>query len=103
MRRICYIRIGLALALATTIAADRQQTDAQMPSSPLKFGVFTARFDSGGTFKMEGDGWPAFTGDWKIKGDEIELSTPGGPKECQGAGRYKLRSDGSHVTFDLVS
>ena len=31
---------------------------ASLPSHPLTFGVFTARFDPAGTFTLEGDGWP---------------------------------------------
>ncbi|HVF86014.1 MAG TPA: PQQ-binding-like beta-propeller repeat protein [Pyrinomonadaceae bacterium] len=110
-RKICK-RLGLALVLVTEIvatssaarpAATRQQTDVQVPSYPLRFGVFVARFDTGGTFTMEGDRWPTLRGNWKSKGDEIELSTSGGPVGCEGSGRYRLRMDGSRIGFDLVA
>ena len=111
MKRMGCKRLGLALVLATGMMAAgasksvvaSQQTDVQIPSSPLKFGVFIARFDSGGTFKLEGDRWPTLTGNWKISGDEVELSTSGGPKGCDGSGRYRLRIEGSRVSFDLIS
>ncbi len=111
MRRMDYKRLWVIIVLTTGIvatSASRQagaseQTDVQLPSHPLTFGVFVARFDSGGTFKLEGDRWPTLTGNWKSKGDEIELSTSGGPKGCDGPGRYRVRIDGNHVSFDLVS
>ena len=112
MKRMNYKRFVLVLLLAAgmmtalaskSVVTFSQQKELQIPSSPLKFGVFTVRFDSGGTFKLEGDRWPTLTGNWKVKGDEVELSTPGGPKDCDGSARYKLRIDGSRVSFDLVS
>ncbi|HEX5709348.1 MAG TPA: PQQ-binding-like beta-propeller repeat protein [Pyrinomonadaceae bacterium] len=111
MKRINRKRLGLALVLVLVTATvglqrpanARQQTGVQLPSSPLKFGVFTARFDAGGTFTLEGDRWPSMGGNWKIKGDEVELSTQGAPEGCGGAGRYRVRTDGGRVSFDLVS
>jgi len=69
----------------------------------MTFGVFVARFDSGGTFTLEGDRWPSMKGNWKSKGDEIDLSMSGGPKGCDGPGRYRIRVDGNRVTFHLIS
>jgi outer membrane protein assembly factor BamB len=69
----------------------------------LKFGVFVARFDSSGTFTLEGDRWPSMKGNWKSKGDEIELSMSGGPRGCDGPGRYRVRVEGNSVSFALVS
>ena len=111
MKRMNCKRLGLALMLTIGIVAASasrpavasQQADVKVPSSPLKFGVFVVQFDSGGTFKLEGDRWPTLAGNWKIKGDEIELSTSGGPKGCDVPARYRIQSDGSHVSFDLVS
>ena len=97
------LTIGIVAASASRPAVASQQADVQVPSSPLKFGVFVAQFDPGGTFKLEGDRWPTLAGSWKIKGGEIELSTSGGPKGCDVPARYRIQSDGSHVSFDLVS
>jgi outer membrane protein assembly factor BamB len=94
---------GIVAIAALTPAGANQQKDVQLPSYPLTFGVFVARFDSGGTFKLEGDRWPTLTGTWKRMGDEIELSTSGVPKGCDGPGRYRLRQDGNHISFDLVA
>ncbi|MFY9557483.1 MAG: hypothetical protein WAV47_22465 [Blastocatellia bacterium] len=111
MRKIDCKRLGLTMLLAigiVAISASRpasasQQTDVQVPSYSLKFGVFVVRFDSGGTFTLEGTGWPRLAGNWKSKGDEIEMSMTGGPKGCEGPGRYRIRLDGPHVSFDVIS
>ncbi|MGH9942509.1 MAG: PQQ-binding-like beta-propeller repeat protein [Pyrinomonadaceae bacterium] len=105
-------RFGIALALATGIvitgsasipAGASQQTDVQVPSSPLTFGVFVARFDAGGAFTLEGDRWPTMKGAWKSKGDEIELTTSGGPAGCEEPGRYRIQTNGNGVSFNLIS
>ncbi len=106
-----YKRFGLALLVAigivatstSTPASASRQTDVQVPSYSMKFGAFVARFDSGGTFTLEGTGWPRMAGNWKTKGDEIEMSMTGAPKGCEGLGRYRIRVDGSHVSFELIS
>ncbi|HEX8000733.1 MAG TPA: PQQ-binding-like beta-propeller repeat protein [Pyrinomonadaceae bacterium] len=109
MRRKNYRRLALVLLLAMGIvsavasrpALTAQQADVQIPSQRLRFGVFVARFDTGGTFTLEGDRWPTLRGNWKSKGDEIELT--GGPIGCETPGRYKLRADGNSISFDLIS
>jgi len=111
MRKMNYKRFGVAMVLAFGIvtagpsrpAAASRQADVRLPSYAMKFGAFVARFDSAGTFKLEGTGWPAMKGDWKSKGDEIELSMSGGPQGCGGPGKYRIRLDGSHVSFELIS
>jgi outer membrane protein assembly factor BamB len=111
MRKTDYKRLGVAMLFAIGIVATgasrpasaSQQTDVQVPSYSLKFGAFVAQFDSGGTFTLEGQGWPKLTGNWKSKGDEIELSMSGAPKDCSGPGRYRIRLDGKHLSFDLIS
>ncbi len=90
-------------AAGTLRAVAWRQAEVQVPSYPLRFGVFVARFDSGGAFKLDGQGWPSLTGSWKIKGDEIELSTSGGPKGCEGPGRYRVRIVGNRTSFDLIA
>jgi outer membrane protein assembly factor BamB len=83
--------------------ASAQEAAMQLPSSPLKFGAFVARFDSGGTFTLQGAGWPSLSGNWKRTGSTIELSMSGGPGGCDGPGRYEFRVDGKRVGFSLVS
>ena len=110
MRKISSKRLCLVLALATGIVAvgasrpagASQQPGTQVPSSPLKFGVFVGQFDPSGTFKLQGDHWPTMIGSWKINGDVMELTTAS-PKGCEGPGQYKVKTDGSHLSFDLIS
>ena len=115
MRKIDCKRLGLAMLFAIGIVATsasrpagasqqtNQQTDVQVPSYSMKFGAFVAKFDPRGTFTLEGQGWPKLTGNWKSKGDEIEMSVTGAPKGCEGPGRYRIRLDGSHLNFDVIS
>ena len=112
MRKTDCKRLGLAwllaLGMATTSAsrladASPQTADGPVPSFPLTFGVFAARFDPGGTFTLEGAGWPRLSGNWKSHQDEIEVTTTGAPKGCDGPGRYRIRVDGKHVSFDLIA
>ena len=97
------LTIGIVAANASRPATAYQQNDVQIPSYPLTFGVFTARFNADSTFSLEGYGWPSMKGTWKSKGDEIELSMTGVPDSCKGAGRYRLRGDGKHLSFDLIA
>jgi len=92
----------VSILFCTTLLVLAQQADFQMPSGPLSFGAFTARFDAGGTFTLEGVGWPKLTGNWKTSGSEIQLTMSGGPGGCDEPGRYKLSKDNSSLTFDLV-
>ncbi|HEV8168170.1 MAG TPA: PQQ-binding-like beta-propeller repeat protein [Pyrinomonadaceae bacterium] len=75
---------------------------ASIPSHPLSFGVFAARFDPAGTFKLEGEGWPKLDGSWKAQGDEVELAMSNGPGGCDGPGKYRFNTDGKRVTFEVV-
>ncbi len=79
------------------------QTVVQLPSHSMSFGAFTSRFETGGTFSLEGQGWPAMKGTWKIVEAEVELLLSGGPGGCDGPGRYRYRVEGDRVSFDLVS
>ena len=109
MNRMFFSGLGLAVALAIAIAGASapvgasQQADVRLPSAPLKFGVFAASFDPDGAFKLVGAGWPALSGNWKLKGDEVELVTSKAPKGCEGPGRYRVRTDGRRVSFELIA
>ncbi|HEV8429607.1 MAG TPA: PQQ-binding-like beta-propeller repeat protein [Pyrinomonadaceae bacterium] len=77
---------------------------ASLPTHPLKFGVFVARFDPAGTFTIEGDRWPKLNGSWKnLDTDQVELAMTGGPGGCDAPGKYRFNSDGNRVSFDLVA
>jgi outer membrane protein assembly factor BamB len=114
MKRLACMKLVLALVLASGVVAvsmagssaraiAQQPTAQLLPSDQLKFGAFVARFDPGGTFTLQGQGWPALNGHWKSNGAEIELSMSGGPGGCDGTGRYQFRVEGRRVSFELVS
>ncbi|HEY8187891.1 MAG TPA: PQQ-binding-like beta-propeller repeat protein [Pyrinomonadaceae bacterium] len=102
MKQTQLIHLLIVLAFTATIIC-AQQAASQLPSEPLKFGVFVVRFDPGGTFSLQGERWPSLSGSWKSKGDEVELMMTGGPGGCDGPGRYQFRVADGRVTFNLVS
>ena len=74
-----------------------------LPSDPLKFGAFSARFDPSGTFTIEGSGWPKLNGNWKKTGDEAEFVMSGGPGGCDGSGKYRVNVEGQGMSLNLIS
>jgi len=103
MKRIAAVQLMLVLLSALTIVA--QQANTSLPSQSLKFGAFVARFDPGGTFAMEGQGWPPLKGNWKTNGAVIELTISGGPGGCDAAGRYdyQVTDNGKGLRFTLIA
>ena len=88
------------------IESHRKAAAAALPSYPLSFGVFTARFDPSGTVTIEGDRWPKLSGNWKTEGAQIELVMAGlanGPGGCDGSGKYRATVNDKHVKLDIVS
>ena len=51
------LRIVLVLIFSWVVAS-AQQSAVSLPSEALKFGAFVATFDPGGTFTLQGQGWP---------------------------------------------
>ena len=95
--------LSLIITLVSAFNSPAQEGNLKLPSEPLKFGVFVGQFDPGGTFKIQGDRWPTIAGSWKLVSNEIELTTPGGPKGCEQAGRYRIKTQGTHIGFDVVA
>lgn len=95
----------LLVFLLSAISVGAQQVNPSLPSSSLKFGAFIARFDPGGTFSLQGQGWPALNGNWKTNGAVMDLTMSGGPGGCDGVGRYdyRLTDDGKGIRFTLIS
>src|SRR5437879_6284376 len=89
--------LTLALVSALPSGVVGQQAAPTLPSSPMRFGAFVARFGADGSFLLEGQGWPSFKGAWKADADRIELVTSGGPQGCEGPGRYRFRIDRTRV------
>src|ERR1044072_6134554 len=103
--RTTYPRLALVLLLYW-IVSSAQQSPASIPANALKFGVFEAKFDPGGTFTLQGYRWPALSGKWKASGNVIELTMTGGQEGCDGVGRYEFHVDEKtpdRVDFKLIS
>jgi len=94
--------LGAAVLVVSAIGVAAQQTAPPIPSEPLVFGGFNASFGADRTFTLQGEGWSPFKGTWQIDAGVIELIAPG-MRNCDGPGRYRVRVDGRHVSFDLVS
>jgi outer membrane protein assembly factor BamB len=94
---------ALCLAAMSSVAP---QPATPIPSEPLKFAAFSARFGGDGAFAIEGPGWPPFKGTWTRNGGDIELMSGGDAAGgCDKAGRYRVTAGKGkgHVTFDVVS
>lgn len=91
------------LPVPKAFAINQPQTAVEMPNHPVAFGAFVVQFDKGGTFKLEGKGWPSLSGTWKSQADEVALSLSGGPGGCDGPGRYRFQVDGKRIGFSLIS
>jgi len=98
---------SLLIVITLSVSVVSQGTRAQdqkfaLPDYPLTLGVFVMQFYSGGTFSIEGKGWPTVNGSWKLNGSEMELMGVG-PGACEAPGRYRLRREGKGLGFELVS
>lgn len=101
-------RVSLVASLLalTCLSSTAQQTGVTLPTTPLKFGAFVVQFDPGGTFSLQGKGWPALSGTWSAAGSEVQLMMSGGPGGCDGPGRYSYRVEGDtakRVNFAAVA
>ena len=63
-----------------------------LPSTPLTYGFFTVSFAGDGTFSLQGTGWPTMAGTWKAAGEEVTISTKGGPRSARSPGVTRSRS-----------
>ena len=76
MTRIARRRISAAIVCLVVegglwASATSARQSAALPSTPLTFGFFTARFDPAGMFTLEGEGWPPFKGTWSVEASTI--------------------------------
>src|SRR6188768_1752238 len=76
---------------------------APMPTDPIQFAGFSARFAPDGSFELSGAGWPAFRGTWKAVAGEIEIVTPNAPAGCEKPGRYRAQTDNARTTLTAVA
>ena len=101
--RLFSLLIGITLSVSVIFQGTRAQNQSfALPDYPLTLGVFVMHFYSGGTFSIEGKGWPTVNGSWKLNGSELELMGVG-PGSCEVTGRYRLRREGKGLGFELIS
>jgi outer membrane protein assembly factor BamB len=93
----------LTAALASTIIAVNAQQTSPLPPAPLHYGFFTITFAADGALTMSGEGWPGFTGTWKVEKDEVTVVTTGGPAGCSAEGRYRFRVEGTRLLLALIA
>jgi outer membrane protein assembly factor BamB len=91
------------LLTASGLFAGSTQQATRPPAGPLTFGFFVIEFSADGKFRLEGEGWPAFVGSWKVSGSELELVLNEGEGECAGAGRYGFEVENGRLSLRLVS
>ena len=96
----CFVWLSAA-AIVAAAAVVQTQPALLPPSTPLHYGAFTVRFAPGGTFSLEGQGWPTFGGTWKATKDELAIANPAAP-DCAGLGRYRFRVEGTQLLLTLI-
>jgi len=92
MKKNNVVSIGIALLfLVATVGGGAAQSVDKLKfvGQKLAFGAFILQFDSGGTFTLEGKGWPSVNGNWKSKDNEIELTISSRPVAATGATRHR--------------
>ena len=88
--------VGAALFVAAALEGSPQDRPG-LASGPLVFGAFAAELSENGTFRLEGEGWPTFTGTWNALGTVLTLSSSGGGDDCAAPGRYRFAREGDDV------
>ena len=97
-----FLVLGLTFA-ATLSAALAPQTGAPLPAASLQYGAFVIRFAPDGAFTLQGSGWPAFSGTWKTRQDELTVVTTGGPPACSAPGRYRYQVERTRVALTVIA
>ena len=102
-------RLTVAIVLVWCCTASNAQRE-RLTEGPMRFGAFEARFaaavgDQPADFRIEGEGWPAFTGSWVLDGDLLVLTPPPGTEGstgCTDPGRYRVQATGATgLRFDV--
>ena len=98
------IAVGLlASATAASFIAGSTQVPTVLPAGSLTFGGFVGEFSADGSFRIEGQGWPALVGTWEVGGSELLLVPAEGADECPGPGRYSFEVEAGRLHLQLVT
>ncbi len=106
LRRVLCVAVavgGLATVTATSLSAGSAQEATLLPTGPLAFGAFVGEFGADGSFRIEGQGWPALVGTWKVSGAELLLVPTEGVGDCSGPGRYGYEVEDGRLRLRLVT
>lgn len=101
--RLTLVLAAAAAAVVAAVLAGGAQAPPQVPDYPLQFGGFAARFQSDGTFALQGAGWPTFKGTWKAVDGAVEILTPDAPGGCEKPGRYRVQTRDARTSVTLVA
>jgi outer membrane protein assembly factor BamB len=74
-----------------------------LPGGPLVFGGFSGQFSESGSYRIEGEGWPALVGTFTVSGSELVLGPTEQVNECAGPGRYRFGVESGRLSLRLTS
>lgn len=93
----------IVLAFPLLLLAAQPPAVTAVPSGLLRYREFTMRFAPDGTFELQGTGYPAFKGTWKLAGGDVEIVAPNARGGCPDSARYRIRSDARWTILEAVS
>ncbi|HEY7697774.1 MAG TPA: PQQ-binding-like beta-propeller repeat protein, partial [Vicinamibacteria bacterium] len=89
--------MSLAALLVSSLAVQG------IPEGTLVFGGFEGEFFANGSYRIEGEGWPALAGTFTVTGSELVLVPAAGGAECNSPGRYTFAVEAGRLSLRLAS
>ncbi len=81
------------------LAADPQK----LPTGSYQSGPFTFILEEGGTFRVTHANGGGVTGNYKVSGNQVEITDQGGEFVCNaGVGKYTWKAEGETLIFTLI-
>lgn len=74
-----------------------------LPGGLLVFGGFSGEFFGNGSYRIEGEGWPALVGTFTLTDSELVLVPAEGASECTGPGRYRFEVEAGRLSLRLAA
>jgi len=85
-------RIAVTMMSFVAVLASWFAAQGAIPGGLLVFGGFAGEFFANGSYRIEGDGWPALIGTFTLTDSEFVMLPSEGASECTGPGRYRVSS-----------
>ena len=101
--KLSNLLLGMSATVCILAAAPKTQEASELPPGPLAFGAFVIELRNGGEFRLEGQGWPAFVGSWKVSGSELSLVLNEAESDCSGPGRYTFKVEEGRLHLRLIA